>query len=103
MTVQIPRSSHGKQSWGVSFLDFPWVLDHILASRFNSSLKQIRHAVCNIVLTLRSILARAVELGILVHQDSDADGAISAKPFIDNMIHAITECLQNFPLCLDSE
>mmetsp|Transcript_13587 Transcript_13587/g.39143 ORF Transcript_13587/g.39143 Transcript_13587/m.39143 type:complete len:422 (+) Transcript_13587:139-1404(+) len=88
----------------VSFLDFPWVLDYILATRFNCSLKQIRHAVCSIVLTLRTILSAAVELGILVSQDSDTiDGAISAKPFIDNMIHVITECLQNFPLCLDSE
>eukprot|EP00747_Dinoflagellata_sp_TGD_P182461 gnl/TRDRNA2_/TRDRNA2_36716_c0_seq1.p1 gnl/TRDRNA2_/TRDRNA2_36716_c0~~gnl/TRDRNA2_/TRDRNA2_36716_c0_seq1.p1 ORF type:complete len:427 (-),score=93.17 gnl/TRDRNA2_/TRDRNA2_36716_c0_seq1:61-1341(-) len=89
----------------VSFLDFPWVLDYILASRFNCSLKQIRHAVCSIVLTLRTILSAAVELGILVSQDvsGDPDGAISAKPFIDNMIHVITECLQNFPLCLDSE
>mmetsp|Transcript_586 Transcript_586/g.1908 ORF Transcript_586/g.1908 Transcript_586/m.1908 type:complete len:429 (-) Transcript_586:98-1384(-) len=88
----------------VSFLDFPWVLDYILATRFNCSLKQIRHAVCSIVLTLRTILSAAVELGILVSQDSDAiDGAVSAKPFIDNMIHVITECLQNFPLCLDSE
>jgi len=88
----------------VSFLDFPWVLDYILATRFNCSLKQIRHAVCSIVLTLRTILSAAVELGILVSQDNDAiDGAISAKPFIDNMIHVITECLQNFPLCLDSE
>ncbi|CAK0874341.1 unnamed protein product [Prorocentrum cordatum] len=88
----------------VSFLDFPWVLDYILATRFNCSLKQIRHAVCSIVLTLRTILSAAVELGILVSQDADAmDGAISAKPFIDNMIHVITECLQNFPLCLDSE
>mmetsp|Transcript_33464 Transcript_33464/g.96032 ORF Transcript_33464/g.96032 Transcript_33464/m.96032 type:complete len:435 (+) Transcript_33464:106-1410(+) len=88
----------------VSFLDFPWVLDYILATRFNCSLKQIRHAVCSIVLTLRTILSAAVELGILVSQDGDAiDGAVSAKPFIDNMIHVITECLQNFPLCLDSE
>jgi len=88
----------------VSFLDFPWVLDYILATRFNCSLKQIRHAVCSIVLTLRTILSAAVELGILVSQDADTiDGAISAKPFIDNMIHVITECLQNFPLCLDSE
>lgn len=87
----------------VSFLDFPWVLDYILATRFNSSLKQIRHAVCSIVLTLRTILSAAVELGILVSRDGDVDGAISAKPFIDNMIHVIAECLQNFPLCLDSE
>lgn len=88
----------------VNFLDFPWVLDYILATRFNCSLKQIRHSVCSIVLTLRTILSAAVELGILVSQDADAiDGAISAKPFIDNMIHVITECLQNFPLCLDSE
>mmetsp|Transcript_101097 Transcript_101097/g.290984 ORF Transcript_101097/g.290984 Transcript_101097/m.290984 type:complete len:426 (-) Transcript_101097:55-1332(-) len=88
----------------VSFLDFPWVLDYILATRFNCSLKQIRHAVCSIVMTLRTILAAAVELGILVSQDGNiVDGAISAKPFIDNMIHVITECLQNFPLCLDSE
>lgn len=88
----------------VSFLDFPWVLDYILATRFNCSLKHIRHAVCSIVLTLRTILAAAVEVGILVSQDADnPDGAVSAKPFIDNMIHVITECLQNFPLCLDSE
>lgn len=87
----------------VSFLDFPWVLDYILATRFNCSLKQIRHAVCSIVLTLRTILSAAVELGILVSQDTDLDGAASAKPFIDNMVHVITECLQNFPLCLDSE
>lgn len=87
----------------VSFLDFPWVLDCILATRFNCSLKQIRHAVCSIVLTLRTILSAAVELGILVSQDIDADGAVSAKPFIDNMIHVISECLENFPLCLDSE
>lgn len=87
----------------VSFLDFPWVLDYILATRFNCSLKQIRHAVCSIVLTLRTILSAAVELGILVSQDPDMDGAASAKPFIDNMVHVITECLQNFPLCLDSE
>jgi hypothetical protein len=84
-------------------LDFPWVLDYILATRFNGSLKQIRHAVCSIVLTLRTILSAAIELGILVSQDVDVDGAVSAKPFIDNMIHVITECLQNFPLCLDSE
>lgn len=90
--------------WEVSFLDFPWVLDYILATRFNCSLKQIRHAVCSIVLTLRTILSAAVELGILVSQaDGDVDGAVSAKPFTDNMIHVITECLQNFPLCLDSE
>jgi len=88
----------------VALLDFPWVLDYILATRFNGSLKQIRHAVCSIVLTLRTILAAAVELGILVSQDAGSiDGAISAKPFIDNMIFVITECLQNFPLCLDSE
>jgi len=87
----------------VSFLDFPWVLDYILATRFNCSLKQIRHAVCSIVLTLRTILSAAVELGILVSQDIDADSAISAKPFIDNMIHVISECLENCPLCLDSE
>lgn len=87
----------------VNFLDFPWVLDYILATRFNSSLKQIRHAVCSIVVTLRTILSAAVELGILVSQDSDIDGASSAKPFIDNMIHVISECLQHFPLCLDSE
>mmetsp|Transcript_56973 Transcript_56973/g.163613 ORF Transcript_56973/g.163613 Transcript_56973/m.163613 type:complete len:427 (-) Transcript_56973:199-1479(-) len=88
----------------VSFLDFPWVLDYMLATRFNSSLRQIRHAVCSIVLTLRTILSAAVELGILVTQDADSvDGALSAKPFIDNMIHVITECLQSFPLCLDSE
>lgn len=85
-------------------MDFPWVLDYILATRFNCSLKQIRHAVCSIVLTLRTILSAAVELGILVSQaDGDVDGAVSAKPFTDNMIHVITECLQNFPLCLDSE
>lgn len=88
----------------VSFLDFPWVLDYILATRFNCSLKQIRRAVCLIVLTLRTILSAAVELGILVSQDADnQDGAMSAKPFIDNIIHVISECLQNFPLCLDSE
>jgi len=87
----------------VSFLDFPWVLDYMLATRFNCSLKQIRHAVCSIVLTLHTILSAAVELGMLVSQDSDVDGAISAKPFIDNMIHVITECLRHFPLCLDSE
>jgi len=80
------------------------VLDYTLATRFNCSLKQIRRAVCSIVLTLRSILSAAVELGILVSQDTDAiDGAVSAKPFIDNMIHVISECLQHFPLCLDSE
>ena len=33
----------------VSLLDFPWVLDYILATRFNCSLRQIRHAVCSIV------------------------------------------------------
>eukprot|EP00927_Polykrikos_kofoidii_P056695 TRINITY_DN50784_c0_g1_i1.p1 TRINITY_DN50784_c0_g1~~TRINITY_DN50784_c0_g1_i1.p1 ORF type:complete len:412 (+),score=64.90 TRINITY_DN50784_c0_g1_i1:219-1454(+) len=87
----------------VNFLDFPWVLDYILATRFNSSLKQIRHAVCSIVLTLRTILSAAVELGILCTQEAELDGALSAKPFIDNMIHVITKCLQNFPLCLDSE
>lgn len=88
----------------ISFLDFPWILDYILATRFNGSLKQIRHAVCCIVLTLRTILSAAVELSILVSQDGDADnGPISAKPFIDNMIHVITDCLHNFPLCLDSE
>ncbi|CAE7623762.1 sec14 [Symbiodinium sp. CCMP2456] len=87
----------------VCLLDFPWVLDYILATRFNCSLRQIRHAVCSIVLTLRTILSAAVELGILVSQDSDSDGAVSAKPFIDNMIHVIRECLKNFPLCLDSE
>eukprot|EP00928_Gymnodinium_smaydae_P087614 TRINITY_DN71858_c0_g1_i1.p1 TRINITY_DN71858_c0_g1~~TRINITY_DN71858_c0_g1_i1.p1 ORF type:complete len:412 (+),score=82.24 TRINITY_DN71858_c0_g1_i1:147-1382(+) len=87
----------------VNFLDFPWVLDYILATRFNCSLKKIRHAVCSIVLTLRTILSAAVELGILVSQDPELDGAISAKPFIDNMIHVISECLQHFPLCLDSE
>eukprot|EP00929_Paragymnodinium_shiwhaense_P082626 TRINITY_DN43649_c0_g1_i1.p1 TRINITY_DN43649_c0_g1~~TRINITY_DN43649_c0_g1_i1.p1 ORF type:complete len:457 (+),score=111.84 TRINITY_DN43649_c0_g1_i1:148-1518(+) len=87
----------------VSFLDFPWVLDYILATRFNCSFRQIRHAVASIMLTLRSILSAAVELGILVSQDDTVDGAISAKPFIDNMIHVITECLENFPLCLDSE
>lgn len=87
----------------VNFLDFPWALDYILATRFNGSLKQIRHAVCSIVLTLRTILAAAVELGILVSQDGDMDGVVSAKPFIDNMIHVISECLQHFPLCLDSE
>ncbi|CAE8610636.1 unnamed protein product [Polarella glacialis] len=88
----------------VSFLDFPWVLDYILATRFNCSLRQVRRAVCSIVLTLRTILAAAVELGSLVSQDAEnVDGAISAKPFIDNMIHVITECLKNFPLCLDSE
>lgn len=91
------------QSWEVSFLDFPWVLDYILATRFNRSLKQIRQAVCSIVLTLRTILQAAIELGILVSQDGDVEGAKSAKPFIDNMIHVITDCLQNFPLCLDSE
>lgn len=32
----------------VSLLDFPWVLDYILATRFNCSLRQIRHAVCSI-------------------------------------------------------
>eukprot|EP00435_Cladocopium_sp_Y103_P046630 s3773_g13.t1 len=87
----------------VSLLDFPWVLDYILASRFNCSLRQIRHAVCSIVLTLRTILSAAVELGLLVSQDADIDGSLSAKPFIDNMIHVISECLKNFPLCLDSE
>lgn len=89
----------------VSFLDFPWVLDYILATRFNCSLKHLRHAVCSIVLTLRTILSAAVELGILVSQeDGDAmDSAISAKPFINNMIQVISECLQKFPLCLDSE
>lgn len=101
--MTVPRGRLTEQCWEVSFLDFPWVLDYILATRFNCSLKQIRHAVCSIVLTLRSILSAAVELGILVSQDGDVDGAISAKPFIDNMIHVITECLQNFPLCLDSE
>ena len=34
-----------------------------------------------------------LRLGLLVSQDSDADGSISAKPFIDNMIHVISECL----------
>ncbi|CAL1172609.1 unnamed protein product [Cladocopium goreaui] len=87
----------------VSLLDFPWVLDYILATRFNCSLRQIRHAVCSIVLTLRTILSAAVELGLLVSQDADIDGSLSAKPFIDNMIHVISECLKNFPLCLDSE
>mmetsp|Transcript_66718 Transcript_66718/g.159528 ORF Transcript_66718/g.159528 Transcript_66718/m.159528 type:complete len:422 (+) Transcript_66718:120-1385(+) len=87
----------------VSFLDFPWVLDHILATRFNGSLKQIRRAVCSVVLTLRAILAAAVELGILVLQDDTPDGPLTAKPFIDNMIHVITETLQNYPLCMDSE
>ena len=77
----------------------------------------IRRAVetCRIkVLTLRTILSAAVEraprkcapwnlknrslmkvrwrLGILVSQDSDSDGSVSAKPFIDNMIHVIREC-----------
>jgi len=88
----------------VALLDFPWVLDYILASRFNGSLKQIRHAVCSIVLTLRTILSAAVELGVLVSEDPNLnDGALSAKPFIDNMVYVITECLQTFPLCLDSE
>mmetsp|Transcript_43367 Transcript_43367/g.99938 ORF Transcript_43367/g.99938 Transcript_43367/m.99938 type:complete len:423 (+) Transcript_43367:61-1329(+) len=89
----------------VSFLDFPWVLDHILATRFNGSLKQVRRAVCSVVLTLRAILSAAVELGILVVQEGESqpDGPVCAKPFIDNMIHVITECLQNYPLCMDSE
>lgn len=72
-------------------MDFPWVLDYILATRFNSSLRQIRHAVCSIVLTLRTILSAAVELGLLVSQDPEVDGSVSAKPFIDNMIHVIDE------------
>lgn len=102
--MTVPRGRGNDHCWEVSFLDFPWVLDYILATRFNCSLKQIRHAVCSIVLTLRTILSAAVELGILVSQaDGDIDGAVSAKPFTDNMIHVITECLQNFPLCLDSE
>ena len=40
------------QIWQVSLLDFPWVLDYILATRFNCSLRQIRHAVCSIAGTL---------------------------------------------------
>jgi len=87
----------------VSLLDFPWVLDYILATRFNGSLKAIRHAVCSIVLTLRVVLSAAAELNALISQDSDADGAISAKPFVDNMAHVIAECVQNFPLCLDND
>ena len=115
------------------------MLDYILATRFNCSLRQIRHAVCSIagapriggdikkhhhfreidirpeksiticleicqalnqdmksqsaseVLTLRTILSAAVELGLLVSQDADLDGSVSAKPFIDNMIHVISE------------
>ena len=39
----------------VSLLDFPWVLDYILATRFNCSLRQIRHAVCSIVRVLRDM------------------------------------------------
>ena len=32
-----------------------------------------------------------MELGLLVSQDADIDGSLSAKPFIDNMIHVISE------------
>lgn len=32
-----------------------------------------------------------LRLGLLVSQDADIDGSISAKPFIDNMIHVISE------------
>ena len=32
-----------------------------------------------------------LRLGLLVSQDVDLDGSVSAKPFIDNMIHVISE------------
>ena len=30
-------------------------------------------------------------MGLLVSQDAEIDGSLSAKPFIDNMIHVISE------------
>ena len=33
----------------------------------------------------------SLRLGLLVSQDADIDGSLSAKPFIDNMIHVISE------------